>query len=77
MVHLIWLHDWETGETVCIDPDWIVSMRRLNAEVYDDLDDEPPQEIGARTRIDMTHDMILVRETPEEIRDLAAKRDNP
>lgn len=62
------LTEWESGLSVYVDVQQIRSMRRLSASVYEPLgDDSHATELGERTRIDIGHDVILVRETPEEV----------
>lgn len=71
---LIKLTDWESGEDVYCDPRDIVSMRRLPVSIGEPFgEDDPPRELGARTRVDTRTDLFLVRETPAEI--LAADGD--
>lgn len=62
------LTDWETGEVIYVDRTQIVSCRRLNAEVHKPLwKGDVAMELGARTRVDTRTDMLLVRETAEQV----------
>lgn len=62
---LIKLTEWRSENTVFVDPDKIVSMRRISASVK--YHDGNPEEFSERTRIDLNRDRILVVETPELI----------
>lgn len=65
---LIKLSHWESGEGIVVDPSVIVSMCRLPAMVGKPFgEDDPPRELGARTRVETRTDIITVRETPSEI----------
>lgn len=65
---MIKLTDWESGLPVYLDPTHIKQIRQLPAKICNPLDeDDPPQELGGRTRIDTLSDLLLVRETAEEI----------
>ena len=65
MIHLT---EWETGNDVYVDPAVIVGMQWIAAKVYEPFgSDDPPRELGARTRIDTKANLLLVRETPAEI----------
>jgi hypothetical protein len=61
------LTDWETGKPIYVNRAQLKSVRELPAEVCDDFDDEPLQELGERTRVDTTSDMFLVREKAAEV----------
>lgn len=61
------LTDWETGKLIYVNRAAMKSVRELPAEVHDDFDDDEPQELGERTRIDTATDMFLVREKAVEI----------
>lgn len=60
------LTDYDTGEPVYVVAAAILSMRQLTAEQYED--DDEPQEVGRRTRIDTSSDMFLVREDAKGIK---------
>jgi hypothetical protein len=71
MDHLIELTEWETGEVVLIDPRAIALCERLSADITDYGDGEVI-ELGARTKIIVApQQIVLVRETPHEIRALS------
>ncbi len=68
MNEFIALIDWETGRPIHIRPSSILGVRQLVASVHESYGgDRPAQELGERTRIDTVKDLLLVRETAEEV----------
>ncbi len=63
---MIKLTDWESGLPTYIDPQAIVVLRRLPAEVYS-IPGADPIELGERTKVVAAGDTFLVREPPEDI----------
>lgn len=68
MDHLTSLTDYETGEECLVDLRKADSIERLPAFIDDDPDIGTGQEEGARTKIVIGSQIILVRETIREIR---------
>ena len=70
--HLTLLTDYETGEECLVDLSKAASIERLPAFVDDDPLIGTGQEEGARTKIVIGREIILVRESIPEIRNKAA-----
>lgn len=66
MDHLTWFTEFETGEDVCVDISRATLIERLDAEHEDDW------ECGARTKIVIDGQIVLVNETPRQIRNCSA-----
>ncbi len=62
---LIKLTDYRSGSPVYLDRTHIVSMQSLPAQVYNNTNDIV--ELGRRTRINTQTNMLLVRETPDQV----------
>lgn len=65
---MIRLTEWETGEPVFIAPSVIVAIQQLQSSVSQI--GESFQELGRRTRIDTTMNIILVKEDAERVVEL-------
>lgn len=62
---MIQLTDWESGKPIFVNEDKIDVVRRLGASVHDY--GNVPTELGERTKIVAGGDLMLIRETPEEV----------
>ena len=68
MKGLLRLTDWDSGESVYVRANAIALIVRLPATVHESYTGGAPTEIGGRTRINVgENDLVLVRETPDEI----------
>jgi hypothetical protein len=67
---MIQLTDWESGRPIFVNENKMDVVRRLPASVSDF--GNGPTELGERTKIQVGHDIFLVRETPEEVMQAAA-----
>jgi len=69
MEHLVHLTSWESGQECWVDPKTISLCERL--EAFYESDSMPPVKVGRRTKLIVAGQIILVHETPAEIRKLA------
>lgn len=68
MDNFISLTDWRTGKSIHVRPSSILGVRQLAASVHESCgENRPPQKFGERTRIDTAKDLLLVRESADEV----------